>query len=353
MKAPTPLVNAASTRNTQIRTTEFNPLRGLFRSIRLRLNGISKTRTQSRTFGPQPTEENTTHAFRAGDLINDRYRIEALIGRGGMGEVFRAYDLHRRMPIALKTVRRNRVDTASEVEALRNELNTASKISHPNICRLFDISICPAGKGASFITMELLTGEPLAARVQSKPFDEAEAYPIVLQLVNGIAAAHDCGVIHRDLKPTNIFLIPLPTSVRAVIADFGLAMEISSESTLSETISQGIAGTPAYMAPEQLRGMRPSRAFDIHALGSRCSRWSPAGCHSNVKALTKSPSQDSRAMRQVRQFINPTWTGDGSIASCAALREIPPNVLHRRSRSYLFSKSQPLANGHAERPWQL
>jgi len=205
--------------------------------------------------------------FRVGDVLHERFEIEELLGQGGAGEVYRAYDRHREIRIALKALRPSRIDDFSSMDSLRNELNIATRVSHPNVCRLFDITVAPPGAGnTNFITMELLAGESLAARVRKGPLPTAEAYPIVQQLINGLAAAHALGIVHRDLKSANVLLVPAQSGVRAVITDFGLAKEIRAGADLTVTVSE-VAGTPAYMAPEQLAGKPASRAADIHALG--------------------------------------------------------------------------------------
>jgi len=216
----------------------------------------------------QDPSKHAAHAFRIGDVLGGRFEIEAFIGEGGSGQVYRAFDRHRQMQIALKTIRPLLARDQSAVTTLRNELNMATQVSHPNVCRLYDIQVAsPPGEGASFITMELLTGESLSARIRKHRLSTPEAHPIVRQIVNGLAAAHDCGVAHRDLKSANVILVPAGEGVRAVITDFGLARKISPGAELTVTLTSVVAGTPAYMAPEQLQGKPPTRAVDIHALG--------------------------------------------------------------------------------------
>jgi tetratricopeptide (TPR) repeat protein len=214
------------------------------------------------------SSKHAVHAFSIRDVLSARFEIEAFIGEGGSGEVYRAFDRHRQLHIALKTIRPALARDQSAVTTLRNELNMATQVSHPNVCRLYDIQVAsPPGEGASFITMELLDGESLSARIRKQPLPPAEAYPIVRQIVHGLAAAHECGVAHRDLKSANVLLVPAGGGVRAVITDFGLARKINPGAELTVTLTSVVAGTPAYMAPEQLQGKPPTRAVDIHALG--------------------------------------------------------------------------------------
>ena len=119
--------------------------------------------------------------------MGDRFEIEAFIGEGGSGEVYRAFDRHRQLHIALKTIHPVLARDQYAVTTLRNELNMATQVSHPNVCRLYDIQVAPPpGEGASFITMELLNGESLATRIRKHRLSTSEAYPIVKQIVNGL-----------------------------------------------------------------------------------------------------------------------------------------------------------------------
>ncbi len=207
----------------------------------------------------------------AGQLLANRFEILHLLGSGGAGCVYRAYDRHRGIEVALKTVNSNLVGDRGSVNALRNELNTASLVSHPNVCRLFDITIpLPDVPGPAFITMELLAGETLTSRLLHGPIAASEALPLVTGIVSGLEAAHSQQIIHRDLKPGNIMLAPIGHTAgkRPVILDFGLAHSFNSpESLPSGLTGEWCAGTPAYMAPEVLEGKKATVVSDIHSLG--------------------------------------------------------------------------------------
>jgi tetratricopeptide (TPR) repeat protein len=211
-----------------------------------------------------PHLDSATRAFHVGEVLNYRFEIENFLGSGGAGEVYSAWDRHRRTRIALKTIRAFLPGDPSSVAVLRNELNTAAQVSHNNICRLYDITVAPEEAGASFITMELLEGESLAQRLRNGPFRSDEAHSIAVQLIDGLAAAHARGIVHRDLKPSNVILVLSDPGFRAVITDFGLAHEVTHELTSD---AGPIAGTPAYMAPEQLAGKPATTASDIYSLG--------------------------------------------------------------------------------------
>ncbi|HEY3743718.1 MAG TPA: serine/threonine-protein kinase [Bryobacteraceae bacterium] len=194
--------------------------------------------------------------FLPGTLVNGRYRIVGLLGRGGMGEVYRATDLTLAQPVALKFLPEAGV-TERVLERFHAEVRIARQVSHPNICRVYDIGEVD---GQPFISMEYVDGEDLAGllqRIGRLPADKA--LETSRKICAGLAAAHDKGVIHRDLKPQNIML---NKRGEPVIMDFGLAA-VASQLTGAEARN----GTPAYMAPEQLRGEEVTAKSDIYSLG--------------------------------------------------------------------------------------
>src|SRR5689334_20413800 len=172
-----------------------------------------------------------------------------------MGEVYRAEDLTLDQPVALKFLPQGVAADAAHLAQFHNELRTARQVSHKNVCRLYDLG---EADGRRFLTMEYVDGEDLASllrRIGRFPQDRAVA--IARQLCAGVAAAHERGVIHRDLKPANV-MIDGEGNVR--ITDFGIATAVSDAGA-------GIAGTPQYMAPEQLTGHGASIKTDLYALG--------------------------------------------------------------------------------------
>ena len=195
--------------------------------------------------------------FTPGTMLTERYRIVGLLGKGGMGEVYRADDLKLRQPVALKFLPRALSRDHRKLERFHHEVRVARQVSHPNVCRVYDIG---EAQGQPFISMEYIDGEDLAKvlRRMGKPSHE-KALQIARQLCAGLAAAHDKGVLHRDLKPHNV-MIDGGGKVR--ITDFGLA-GFAEEITGREIA----AGTPAYMAPEQLAGREVSVKSDIYSLG--------------------------------------------------------------------------------------
>ncbi len=195
--------------------------------------------------------------FLPGRLLAGRYRIVALLGRGGMGEVYRADDLTLGQAVALKFLPDQATSEEALLERFRNEVRIARKVSHPNVCRVYDVGEVD---GNTFFTMEYVDGEDLASllrRIGRLPSDKA--LEIARQLCAGLAAAHAKGVLHRDLKPANIML---DGRGQVVVTDFGLAGLVGQ-------IAGGDvrSGTPAYMAPEQLEGREVNVRSDIYALG--------------------------------------------------------------------------------------
>jgi hypothetical protein len=193
--------------------------------------------------------------FVPGAIVAGRYRLVALLGRGGMGEVYRADDLTLDHPVALKFLPQGVAGDQARLAQFHNELRIARQVSHKNVCRLYDLG---ESDGRRFLTMEYVDGEDLASllrRIGRIPQDKA--IDIARQLCAGLAAAHERGVLHRDLKPANV-MIDGDGNVR--LTDFGLAIVEGDAAAVR-------AGTPQYMAPEQLRGGPPSLRTDIYALG--------------------------------------------------------------------------------------
>ncbi len=209
-------------------------------------------------------------AFDRGHLVAGRYRIVRFIARGGMGEVYEAEDRELGGAVALKTIRPEVAEDEVAVERFRREIQIARKVTHPNVCRVFDVSYDRSGgTDVMFVTMELLEGRTLRQAIaQDGAFSLRDALPIARQIADGLAAAHRAGVVHRDLKSANVMLVPEEgqTTPRVVVTDFGLARaSLFSERTITNT--GDILGSPAYMAPEQIEGKPLSPATDIFAFG--------------------------------------------------------------------------------------
>ena len=185
-----------------------------------------------------------TGGFTPGTILADRYRVIGLLGRGGMGEVYRADDLKLGQPVALKFLPTKLADDPVLRERFFAEVRITRQLSHPNICRVYDIGEVD---NRHFLSMEYIDGENLASLIKRiGALTNEKALDITQQLVSGLSVAHEHGVLHRDLKPSNIMI---DGHGRARITDFGLAISVEDESGAEE-----VAGTPAYMAPEQLAG---------------------------------------------------------------------------------------------------
>lgn len=195
--------------------------------------------------------------FPPGHLLAGRYRIIELLGKGGMGEVYRADDLMLGQSIALKFLLAAQADGEESLAALVREVRVARQVSHANVCRVHDIGVV---ESHAFITMEYVDGENLGSLIRRiGRLSPDKSLDIAQQLCLALAAAHEQGILHRDLKPSNI-MIDGRGKVR--ITDFGLA-GIADQIHVGELR----AGTPAYMAPEQLAGKEVSARSDLYALG--------------------------------------------------------------------------------------
>jgi eukaryotic-like serine/threonine-protein kinase len=195
--------------------------------------------------------------FVTGQMLAGRYRIVSLLGKGGMGEVYKAEDLKLNQTVALKFLPAAVALDGGMLARFHNEVRIARQVAHPNVCRVYDIGEV---EGLHFLSMEFIDGEDLSSllrRIGRLPGDKA--VELARQMCAGLAAAHEAGVLHRDLKPANVMI---DGRGKARITDFGLA--VVSEELRGE---EAMAGTPAYMAPEQLTGKEVTQRSDIYALG--------------------------------------------------------------------------------------
>ncbi|MEM1186492.1 MAG: bifunctional serine/threonine protein kinase/MFS transporter [Planctomycetota bacterium] len=261
-----------------------------------------------------------TQRFNPGDTLAGRYRVVAFLGRGGMGEVYRADDLELAQSVAIKLLPSHVAADANLTERVRAEVRMARGISHKNVCRIHDIARLPDDQGGDlFISMEYVDGEDLQTllrRIGKLPQDKA--IDVARQLCAALAAAHDQGVIHRDLKPANVMLDGRG-NVR--LTDFGIAA--IDEGAFGEgafgdgafgdvtTGAEANAGTPAYMAPEQFEGRAVSKASDIYALGLVI-----------FETLTGKPAWDAKSYAELRTLREATATPVG--LSSISTRGIDP-----------------------------
>ncbi len=217
----------------------------------------------------------------AGDLVAGRYHVEGLIGRGGMGEVYAARDVSAEDRVALKLIHPELLGSSKTRSRFEREVELTRRIDHPNVLKVRDfLKVEPPGHENAQVpclVMEFLEGPTLADHLGERkaPMSCDEAKPIVCQIAAALSAAHRSGVVHRDLKPDNIFLVPdrKTGGLRAVLTDFGVARSDRGRNTKnaddsqSFTASNVLIGTPDYMAPEQLELEKASPLSDLYSLG--------------------------------------------------------------------------------------
>ena len=215
-------------------------------------------------------------AFAPGQTVSGRYRIVRFISRGGMGEVYEAEDTELRERVALKTLLPVLAEDSRMIARFKQEIQLSRRVSHPNVCKVFDLARHPADGSAPdvtvYLSMEFLPGETLAAKIERDgPLPLDTALPLLDQMAAALDAAHAAGVIHRDFKPSNVMLVPASGGARAIVTDFGLARSVEYGETTA-TASAQLMGTFDYMAPELFSGRPASTASDVYALGLTCCK---------------------------------------------------------------------------------
>jgi len=195
-------------------------------------------------------------AFASGLVVGGRYRIGRQLGSGGMGEVWQATDLKLRVEVALKAMHPHLLADDRRRKILRQEVRAAREVVSPNVCRVFDLVEIDGGE---MVSMEYVDGATLLQVLRERsPLDLGEAQVIASQFLAGLESIHQAGLVHRDIKPENIMLT---RAGRVVVMDFGLAKHFADGGTGT------VAGTPAYMAPEQARGEAVDARTDVYAAG--------------------------------------------------------------------------------------
>ena len=223
-----------------------------------------------------PLKTALTQGLSEGELLAGRFRIVRFLAAGGMGEVYEAEDQELREHVALKIIRPEVLVQPSAVTRFKREVHLARKVTHPNVCRIYDLFRHSQEGGSAredtiFISMELLKGKTLSMHLEGVGrMSVGDTLPLLRQMASALSAAHGAGIVHRDFKPGNVVLVGTdgPEKLRPVVTDFGLALQsLLPNEGVSFTTDQGLLGTPAYMSPEQLEGRAATAASDIYAFG--------------------------------------------------------------------------------------
>jgi serine/threonine-protein kinase len=200
-----------------------------------------------------------------GDLVAGKYRIEGVLGRGGMGVVYRALNEMTERRVALKWMLPEFAAHEDHVRRFLREARAAGRIDHPNVVAIYDVGTEGA---APFLVMELLQGESLSKLLSSAPLTPPDAVMVLMPALRGIAAAHAKGIVHRDLKPDNVFVVRGAdgTPIDSKVLDFGISKVQEKVEVLTRT--GAVMGTPHYMAPEQIRGVKEiDHRVDVYSMG--------------------------------------------------------------------------------------
>jgi len=257
-----------------------------------------------------------------GDVLEQRFEIVRVIARGGMGLVAEADDRALGTRVALKFILPSLAGDLAVRERFRREILLARRITHRNVCRIFELfSSQSAAEQVLFLTMELLEGETLSERLQRGPLTPDVALPLVQQMVDALEAAHAQGIVHRDFKSSNVLLVPEGAAERVVVTDFGIARALERERGRDpEMTAEGLLGTPGYMAPEQVLGGHITPATDIYALGvvlfEMLSGEMPFRGDTPMATAIARVSVTAPRLSSRRPGVDPTW--DAVVATCLA-----------------------------------
>ncbi len=319
-------------------------------------SGESPTRTQDGEGAH--TEDMPSGLLAAGQVLGERYQIVEALGRGGMGEVWRAFDLKLRVEVALKALRRDLFNDERRLEMLRSEVRSAREVVSPNVCRIFDLI---EADGSELVSMEYVDGQTLLEVLQERgPLELKEAQDLASQFLAGLEAIHKAGLVHRDVKPENIMVT---RAGRVVVMDFGLARQ-------GDSSTGTVAGTPAYMAPEQAAGLKVDARADVYSAGvvlaemvspdgiksfeSRQSVWegvrsepAEAAGHAVGAGAQEGGGEGAGAALPLGAHADPRPRGrDAAGGGCGGPASLPgPGVVHRGRRGVLL---RPRGRGRAD-----
>ena len=237
--------------------------------------------------GGEGPSEQEAHSFAPGLVLDGRYRLERPLAEGGMGSIWVGHQIALERQVAIKLLR---VGSSAPLRArLRREALALAAVHHPAVVQVYDYGETPGG--TPFLVMELVRGEPLGQRVlREGPFPVPTAVQLVVVLLEGLAAAHRAGIVHRDIKPDNVVLTMSPAGPQPKLLDFGIArLDRGEEARL--TADGGFIGTPAYMAPEQVRGATADERADVWGMGvllyELCAGRSPFGVDDVIAVIRR------------------------------------------------------------------
>jgi len=257
--------------------------------------------------------QHASQSLLSGQIVAGRFEILRFLNSGGMGEVYEAWDSELKESVALKTIRPEIASSPSVIDRFKQEVKQARVISHVNVCRVYEVFSHEQASGDRiwFLTMELLEGQTLSERVQQHgPFRTEQALELIQQIVAGLAAAHELGIVHRDFKSSNVMLVTAAAGkTRAVVTDFGLALNVLTD--LHNKPGESRQGTLRYMAPEQERGDRVGFAADQYALGFVI-------CEMVTGQLPSRPDSAGRVLLPPDHHLSRRW--ETVIQRCLAFR---------------------------------
>ena len=245
-------------------------------------------------------------ALPLGLLVAGRYRLKAVLGRGGMGTVYRAHDVRDDAAVALKVLRPRHTSESAAAERFRREATLAG-MEHKHVAAAKRAGELPDGR--PFLAMELLTGETLGARLErTGRLSTEDAVRIGAELLDGLAAAHERGIVHRDVKPANVFLAKTEAGETTKLLDFGVARP-GGKKQLALTKTGDVIGTPAYLSPEQATGLKDVDArVDIWAVGVLLYRMlagrMPFGGRNFTELVLRIVSEDPEPLRKVAPEVS-------------------------------------------------
>jgi tetratricopeptide (TPR) repeat protein len=285
------------------------------------------TRTFGSTGGPPPAGGGAVPRLEPGTRLGTRYAIEAVLGEGGMGTVYRARDLELGRTVALKVIRPDMAARPEILERFKREILLASQVTHRHVLRIHDLG--EAGE-VRFISMQFVEGADLKALLRAEgPLPVERALALARPLAEALQAAHDAGVVHRDLKPQNVLI---DRDGQPYIADFGISRSLDSGSTMTET--GAIIGTVDYMAPEQAKGETPDHRGDIYAFGvmlyEMLAGEPPFRAPSALSIMMKRVHETAPGVRRARPEV-PAWLS----AVVARALERDPAARYQSARDLL------------------